>query len=131
MSKAIALANGLSSIVCTDGAQGALCAVEPDRWNWDVGTTQATHTTTNTKVFVEGHPVAVEGDAVIPHPDGEPCVPSPANHSPTTSLCAEKVTIGGKHAVRVESKYNTGTSFDHEVSTGSSKVFIGGPSIAV
>ncbi len=131
MSEAIAFANGDSQIACTDGAQGALCAVDPDRWNWDVSTIQETSATANTKVFVEGKLVAVQGDAMISHPDGVPCVPAPVNHAPTTSLCAAKVTIGGKHAVRIGSKFNTGTPFDHEVSTGSGKVFIGGPSISV
>jgi uncharacterized Zn-binding protein involved in type VI secretion len=65
------------------------------------------------------------------HPDGLPCVPAPVFHAPTTSLCAGKVSIGGKKAVRIGSKFNTGTSFDHTISTGSSKVFIGGPSVAV
>jgi len=128
---AMAWANGLSSIVCTDGVQGALCAPEPPRWNWDSGSTQVTAATSNTKVFVEGSLVAVEGDAMASHPDGLPCVPSPVNHAPITSLCAAKVSIGGKRAVRIGSKFNTGTPFDHTVSTGSGKVFIGGPSIAV
>jgi uncharacterized Zn-binding protein involved in type VI secretion len=68
---------------------------------------------------------------MLSHPDGVPCVPAPVNHAPTTSLCAAKVLIGGKHAVRIGSKFNTGTPFDHEVTTGSGKVIIGGPDIAV
>jgi uncharacterized Zn-binding protein involved in type VI secretion len=80
---------------------------------------------------VNGKLVAVQGDKMLSHPDGVPCVPAPVNHEPETSLCASKVTIGGKHAVRIGSKFNKGTPFDHTVSTGSGKVFIGGPSIAV
>ena len=126
----IAWALGESVIECTDGAQGTLCNPEP-RWNWDTDTVQATAATTNTKVFVEGKLVAVQGDAMLAHPDGLPCVTAPVNHAPTTSLCAQNVFIGGKRAVRVGGKFNTGTTFDHEVTTGSGKVIVGGPSIAV
>lgn len=127
----IAFANGLSSITCTDGALGPTCSSSPTKWTWSAGTTQVTASTSNSKVFAEGSLVAVEGDAMISHPNGQPCVPAPVFHAPVTSLCAQKVTIGGKHAVRIGSKFNTGTGFDHTVSTGSSKVIIGGPSIAV
>jgi uncharacterized Zn-binding protein involved in type VI secretion len=131
MTLAIAFALGASSIDCNDGIQGSQCGFDPDRWNWNAPSTQVTDATTNVKVTVQGNLVAVEGDAMAAHPDGSPCVPSPVDHAPTTSLCAEKVLIGGKHAVRIGSKFNTGTGFDHTVATGSSKVTIGGPSIAV
>jgi uncharacterized Zn-binding protein involved in type VI secretion len=131
MPEPIAFANGNSQISCTDGAQGTLCAVDPPRWNWDVSTIQQTAATSNNKVFAEGKLVAIEGDSMASHPDGVPCVPAPVNHAPSTSLCAAKVKISGKHAVRVGSKFNTGTPFDHTVSSGSEKVFIGGPSISV
>jgi uncharacterized Zn-binding protein involved in type VI secretion len=127
----IAWANGLSQLACTDGAQGPECAPDPPKWNWNIPTTQVTAGTSNTKVYVEGNLIAVEGDSMASHPDGVPCVPAPVNHAPTTSLCAGKVSIGGKKAVRVGSKFNTGTPFDHTVTTGSEKVSIGGPSIAV
>jgi uncharacterized Zn-binding protein involved in type VI secretion len=131
LSDSFAWANGESQIACTDGARGPLCATDPDRWTWSIPTIQATAGTSNSKVFVEGKLVAVEGDAMASHPDGVPCVPAPVNHAPTTSLCAAKVSVQGKRAVRIGSKFNTGTPFDHEVSTGSGKVFIGGPSISV
>lgn len=131
MSNPIAFANGDSQIICTDGAQGTLCATNPNRFNWNSGTTQVTNSTSNTKVFVEGRPVSVQGDTMISHPDGLPCVVSPVFHAPATSLCAQKVTIGGKHIVRVGSKFNKNTTFDHTVSTGSGKVFVGGPNISV
>jgi len=127
----IAFANGNSQIACTDGAQGTLCATRPNRFNFNSPTIQQTAGTSNSKVSAEGKLVAVEGDAMISHPDGVPCVLSPVFHAPITSLCAAKVTIGGKHAVRIGSKFNTGTPFDHTVSTGSGKVIIGGPSISV
>ena len=131
MSEPIAFAFGESKIDCTDGNKGPVCDPDPPYWTWSASSVQETAGTSNTKVFVEGKLVAVEGDAMASHPDGAPCVPSPVFHSPTTSLCAAKVTIGGKHAVRIGSKFNKGTSFDHTVSTGSSKVTIGGPSISV
>ena len=115
MGEAIAFALGESEIECTDGAKGSVCA-PPPYWNWNVPTTQATAATTNSKVYANGKLVAVQGDAMASHPDGVPCVPAPVNHAPTTSLCASKVKIGGKHAVRIGSKFNTGTPFDHTVS---------------
>jgi uncharacterized Zn-binding protein involved in type VI secretion len=131
MSESIAFALGESQIACTDGAQGPECEPDPPKWTWSIPTTQVTAATSNSKVFVEGKLVAVEGDSMASHPNGDPCVPAPVFHAPTTSLCADKVSIGGKKAVRIGSKFNTGTSFDHTVTTGSSKVFIGGPSVAV
>ena len=131
MPEAFAFALGESQIACTDGAQGPLCDTDPDKWTWSVSTIQVTSATSNSKVFVEGKLVAVEDDAMILHPDGDPCVPAPVYHAPTTSLCAANIMIGGKHAVRIGSKFNTGTGFDHTVLTGSSKVFLGGPDIAV
>lgn len=130
MSEAIAFALGQSQVACTDGTKGPQCA-PPPYWTWSVSSIQVTAATSNTKVYAENKLVAVEGDAMASHPDGVPCVPAPVNHAPITSLCASKVTIGGKKAVRIGSKFNKGTPFDHTVSTGSSKVFIGGPSIAV
>lgn len=127
---AIAFALGQSQIDCTDGNKGPECA-PPPYWTWSAPSTQVTAATTNSKVYVEGKLVAVEGDAMALHPDGLPCVPAPVLHAPTTSLCAGNVTIGGKKAVRIGSKFNKGTAFDHTVSTGSSKVFVGGPSVAV
>jgi uncharacterized Zn-binding protein involved in type VI secretion len=130
MSEPIAFALGESQIACTDGTRGPECA-PPPFWTWSNPSTQVTAATGNSKVFVEGKLVAIEGDAMADHPDGIPCVPSPVLHAPTTSLCAGNVSISGKKAVRIGSKFNTGTPFDHTVITGSSKVFIGGPSVSV
>lgn len=127
----VAFADGFSQVECTDGIRGSVCNPDPLFWHWDTGSTQTTDTTSNNKVRVEGRRVAVEGDAMISHPDGVPCVPSPVNHAPTTSLAASKVRIGNKHALRIGSKFNDATPFDHTISTGSSKVRIGGPNIAV
>jgi uncharacterized Zn-binding protein involved in type VI secretion len=126
-----AFANGDSAVVCTDGIQGTVCATSPTRWNWNVGSTQQTASTSNSKVFVEGKAIAVEGDTMAPHPDGFPCTLSPINHEPTASVCAANIKIGGKFAMRIGSKFNKGTVFDHTISTGSSKVFLGGPDVSV
>ena len=131
MSNGIAWADGFSDIACTDGNRGAICSSLPSKWNWDVGSIQVTGASSNTKVYVEGKLVAVEGDAMNLHPDGLPCTEEAVNHAPTTSLCAGSVSIGGKKVVRVGSKFNKGTIFDHTVLTGSEKVSIGGSSVAV
>jgi uncharacterized Zn-binding protein involved in type VI secretion len=59
------------------------------------------------------------------HPDGEICTPTPVNHKPTTSSISSNVYIGDKRVVTIGDKYNTGTSFDHVVTTGSTTVSIG------
>jgi uncharacterized Zn-binding protein involved in type VI secretion len=127
----IAFANGDSSIQCEDGERGDLCNPDPERWNWNLPTIQVTSSTSNSKVFVEGKAVVVEGDEMDEHPDGDPCVEEPVLHSPATSLAAARVTIGGKYAMRVGGKFNKGTPFDHTIITGSSKVTVGGPDISV
>jgi len=127
----VAWADGESQVLCEDGIKGTQCGSTPDRWLWDSPSTQLTGATTNSKVYVEGKPVAVQGDKISPHPDGEICTESPVDHEPETSLLAANVRIGGKYVVRIGSKYNKGTTFEHTVTTGSSKVSIGGPDISV
>lgn len=129
MGQAIAFALGESKIECTDGTKGPSCGL--GTFTWSIESIQVTAATSNSKVYVEGKLVAVEGDAMAEHPNGLPCVADAVNHAPTTSLCADNISIGGKKVLRIGSKFNTGTTFDHTISTGSSKVFIGGPSIAV
>ena len=124
---AIAWADGESSVSCTDGTRGTKCHDDPDRWNWNSPLVSRTYqSSSNTKFFVQGKLVAVEGDMMEAHPDGSPCTSSPINHQPTTSLHAGKFFIGGKMAMRIGSKYNTGTSFDHTVSSGCDSFIIGG-----
>jgi uncharacterized Zn-binding protein involved in type VI secretion len=121
---AAALSEQQSQVVCTDGAKGDSCGV--GTWNWDVGTTQTSDAGTVTDVFIDGFAPVVFGDAMLPHPWGEPCVPAPANHAPTlnTIIGSPSVYAGGKLIARIGDKYNS-ESFDHVISTGSTTVFIG------
>lgn len=123
---AVALSEGQSQVVCTDGAQGSQCASEPPKWHWDVGTTQASDAATVDDVTIDGYAPVVFGDVMASHPWGDPCTPAPVNHSPTlnTIVGSPNVFIGGKLVARVGDKYNS-ESFDHTISTGSSTVFIG------
>jgi uncharacterized Zn-binding protein involved in type VI secretion len=123
---AAALSEGQSQVECTDGAKGPLCSVDPPKWLWTVDTIQASHTATVTTVMIEGFAPVVFGDEMVSHPWGEPCTPSPVNHSPTlnTILGSPNVYAGGKLIARIGDKYNS-ESFDHTISTGASTVFIG------
>ncbi len=123
---AVALSQGQSEVVCTDGAQGSLCAVDPPKWHWDTGTTQTSDAPTVTNVFINNYAPVVFGDSMLSHPWGDPCTPAPINHSPTlnTIVGSPNVYAGGKLIARVGDKYNS-ESFDHTISTGSSTVFIG------
>lgn len=122
---AIALSDGSSQVVCTDGAQGTQCAPDP-KWHWDVGTVQASAAPTVTDVFIEGINPVVFGDAMVSHPWGDPCTPVPIPHAPTlnTIIGSPNVYFGGKLVARIGDKYNS-ESFDHEISTGASTVFVG------
>lgn len=123
---AVALSEGQSQVVCTDGAQGSLCNVDPDMWHWDVGTTQTSDAATISDVKINGYAPVVFGDTMLSHPWGEPCTPAPINHAPTlnTIIGSPNVFIGGKLVARIGDKYNS-ESFDHTISTGSPTVFIG------
>lgn len=125
---AIAWANGHSNVRCEDGTRGGKCDSDPDRWKWDAELISKTAASSNSKFFVAGKPVAVEGDRMQAHPNGEICTQTPINHEPSTSLHSGKFFIGGKRVMRIGSKYNQGTSFDHSVSTGCNEFIIGGPS---
>ena len=63
------------------------------------------------------------------HPNGEPCVVAPVNHTPICSSYSPKVFIEGSQMARIGDKYNRShNGFDHEISTGASKVYAGGGS---
>lgn len=127
---AVALKNGNSQIVCTDGVKNTPCAFDdgtPIMWHWDAGTTFVSDTGSS-DVFVNGIGVVSVGDTMQSHPWGEPCTPSPVNHAPAITegdiQGTPAVYAGGKLIARIGDKYNS-DSFDHTISTGSTTVFIG------
>lgn len=126
---AIAWSDGRSSVTCTDGTRGGKCGSDPDRWNWNSGLVSRTDKSDgNSKFFVAGTLVAVEGDRMEEHPNGSPCTTSPVMHRPATSLHAANFYVAGKRVMRVGAKFNNGTDFDHEVTTGCDTFIVGGPS---
>lgn len=120
---AAALGSGQSTVVCTDGAQGSVCA-PPPYWHWDVGITSASDTCSST-VFINGFGAVREDDTMASHPDGVPCTPVPINHTPAVDTFSGTVYIEGKRIARVGDTYNKSHPFNHTISTGSSNVFIG------
>lgn len=125
---AVARKTETDSVTCTDGAKGTACAFDsngnPVAWHWDTGSTQST-SIGSAKVFSQTIGVVREGDAMIPHPDGDPCTPSPINHAPTLSTFSTKVFVEGKGVGRVGDKYNSDGHYDHTITSGSPRVFAG------
>jgi uncharacterized Zn-binding protein involved in type VI secretion len=119
-----AFAEGLSVVECTDGTKGTQCAPDP-KFNWNAPSVQVSGPKTITKVTIEGNYPVVENDLMAAHPDGDPCVPSPVNHTPFADTYSSKVTFEGKRVARIGDTYNGGTSFNHVITTGSGKVTIG------
>ena len=123
---AAALKDGQSQVTCTDGIKGSVCA-PPPYWNWNVGSV-FTSDVGASDVIIEGYGVVRVGDTMQSHPWGEPCTPSPINHSPSVTegdiQGTPNVYAGGKLIARIGDKYNS-ESFDHTISTGASSVFIG------
>lgn len=122
---AIALADGHSDVQCTDGVRGDECG--SGRWFWNDPLLWHTGEASHNNFFIGGKRVAVEGDRIAPHPDGEPCVSDPEMHEPRSSQHAANFFVGGKRALRVGSKFNEGTPFDHTITTGVDAFVVGGP----
>ena len=120
----VALKSGSSNITCTDGAQGTLCGTNPNRYNWNTGTTQVSDAGSST-VFVNGIGVVRNGDAMASHPDGNPCTVSPINHAPTLSTYSSTVFVDGKQIGRIGDKYDSDGHYDHTIASGSTNVFAG------
>lgn len=117
---AIALKNGVSTVSATDGAQGSPCGRRV--FHWDTPTTQ-TSDVGSPDVFVEGTGVVREGDTMISHPDGDPCVGSPVNHAPALSTFSPNVFVNGKPIGRIGDKYDSDGHFSHTITSGASTVF--------
>ena len=122
-----AFADGGSSVACTDGTKNGECDTNPTKWTWSDPLTSSSGAATITKVKLDGnqYPV-VDGDAMADHPDGVPCVVEAVDHDPPLVEFSSKVTFEGSGAGRIGDKYDDENGFDHIISTGSSKVNIGG-----
>ena len=117
---AVAQKSGSSSVAATDGAKGSPCG--KNVWHWDVPTTQASDAGSS-DVFVEGIGVDREGDVMVSHPDGNPCVGGPVNHAPALSTFSPNVFVNGKAVGRIGDKYDSDGHFDHTITSGAGTVF--------
>jgi uncharacterized Zn-binding protein involved in type VI secretion len=116
----IALSAGNSSVAATDGAQGSPCG--KNVWHWDTPTTQASDAGSG-NVFVNNIGVVRDGDVMVSHPDGNPCVGGPVNHAPALSTFSSNVFVNGKAIGRIGDKYDSDGHFDHTITSGSGNVF--------
>lgn len=103
---AIVLANGQDEVLSLTGT-GDEC-----RRPMNIKTGDATYT----KVFVNDHPVVLEGDPVAPHNKGG-CVPDTS----VLTTYSSKVFVNGKGVARIGDKYTD----DNIITSGSSNVFVG------
>jgi uncharacterized Zn-binding protein involved in type VI secretion len=103
----VARGNSIDSVQSPDGT--GHCCKNP--------TIQSTDECSS-KVFIEGHGVVRQGDAMIVHNyDGPCCNP----HAPTVIIGSSKVFVEGKQVARKGDSYGG----DHTIISGSSKVSIG------
>ena len=126
----VALKDEKSSVACTDGVIGTVCAVEPGtgtpiKWYWNTDTTQKSDAGSDT-VFAEGTGVVRKDDAMKSHPNGDPCVASATNHAPTVSSYSSTVFANGKNIARIGDAYDSESEQEHEIITGATTVFAGG-----
>ena len=127
----VALKDEKSSVACDDGAIGTVCATSgapnftPIKWNFDTDTTQKSDAGSS-DVFAEGTGVVRKDDAMKAHANGDPCVATAVNHTPTVSTFSSTVFVNGKNIARIGDKYNSESSQDHEITTGATTVFAGG-----
>ena len=127
----VALKDEKSSVACTDGVIGTVCATSgvpsftPIKWYWNTDTTQNSNAGSS-DVFAEGTGVVRKDDAMKAHANGDPCVASATNHTPAVSTFSSTVFANGKNIARIGDKYNSESSQDHEITTGATTVFAGG-----
>ncbi len=125
----VAFANAQSDVACADGTQNGVCATNPTKYTWSSALTSTSGAVTVSKTYVETKRPVVKGDEMTAHPNGEPCVVAPVNHTPICSSYSPKVFIEGSQMARIGDKYNRShNGFDHAISTGASKVYAGGGS---
>jgi uncharacterized Zn-binding protein involved in type VI secretion len=125
----VALKDEVSLVECSDGVIGTVCAVEPGtstpiKWNWDTDTVQESDAGSG-DVFAEGTGVVRKDDAMKAHANGDLCVATATNHTPTVSSYSSTVFANGKNIARIGDKYNSESSQDHEIKTGATTVFAG------
>jgi uncharacterized Zn-binding protein involved in type VI secretion len=126
----VALKDEESSVSCTDGVVGTVCATSgapdftPIKWNWDTDTTQKSDAGSS-DVFAEGTGVVRKDDAMKAHANGDLCVATATNHAPTVSTHSSTVFVNGKEIARIGDKYNSESSQDHRITTGATTVFAG------
>tara|TARA_B110000914_G_C15164836_1_gene310064 strand:- start:48 stop:440 length:393 start_codon:yes stop_codon:yes gene_type:complete len=127
----VALKDEKSSVACTDGVIGTVCATSgapsftPIKWNWDTDTTQKSDAGSS-NVFAEGTGVVRKDDAMKAHANGDPCVASASNHAPEVSSYSSNVFVNGKNIARIGDVYNSESDQEHEITTGATTVFAGG-----
>ena len=127
----VALKDEVSLVECSDGAIGTVCETSgppsftPIKFNFDTDTVQESDAGSD-NVFAEGTGVVRKDDAMKAHANGDPCVATAVNHTPTVSTFSSTVFVNGKNIARIGDKYNSESSQDHEITTGATTVFAGG-----
>ena len=126
----VSLKDEKSSVACSDGAIGTVCATSgapsftPIKFNFDTDTTQKSNAGSS-NVFAEGTGVVRKGDAMKAHANGDLCVASAVNHAPTVSTHSSTVFVNSKEIARIGDKYNSESNQDHKITTGATTVFAG------
>ena len=125
----VALKDEESSVACSDGVVGTVCATDgegnPIKWYWNTDTTQKSDAGSS-DVFAESTGVVRKDDAMKAHANGDPCVASATNHTPSVSTFSSTVFANSKNIARIGDKYNSESEQDHEITTGATTVFAGG-----
>jgi len=123
----VALKDEKSSVACIDGAVGTVCETSgapnftPIKFNFDTDTTQKSDAGSS-DVKAEGTGVVRKDDAMKSHPDGDPCVATAVNHTPTVNTFSSTVFANGKNVARIGDTYGAG----HTITTGATTVIVGG-----
>lgn len=97
----------------------AVCTVDKINTGHGCSSTAGIQGSLQSKVFIKGNPVAIQGDAIAPHTiqAGSACVP----HSAVINEGSSKVFVGGIPVARIGDSADAGS-----VITGSSNCFAGG-----
>lgn len=98
----------------------AVCTVDQISTGHPCSATALIQGSLQTKVTINGNPVAVQGDAIAPHTikAGDACVPHPGA---VINAGSSKVSINGNPVARIGDSADAGS-----IISGSSSVFVGG-----